>query len=370
MRRVSVIQLGAGQVGREVISIVRAQAPAWRERYGVAVRYAALADSTAFVCAPQSDDETFPPPLAAAVDGRSRGVRFAEREGALTPQGWGHVLDNALSSVASPADIVVIDCATGPGLSPLLAGARAQGAHAVLANKDPLVGPYEDYARLVASPAGGSLRRSATVGAGLPILAAVDALAASGDTLRTLDARASGSLGFLCDRLTQGDTFDVAVREAMAQGFTEPDPRQDLSGFDVARKLLILARAAGRRVELADIHVESLVPPGADALPLDDFLAALPGFSAHLSDRASAARAAGHVLRYIGRIEASGTLSAGLAAIPADHTLAYGSGPDNIFVLRSDRYAARPLVVAGPGAGAQVTASAVVADLLRAIGVL
>lgn len=369
-RRVSVVQLGVGQVGREVVSIVRAQAPVWRERYDVAVRYVALADSTGFVAGRQSDDAPIALPLAAALDARAGGRRFAPREGAAPPEDSSRALDEALSGAGSPADLVVVDCAAGRGTTPFDLRARERGAHLVLANKDPLTGPYGEYARLVASPAGGSLRRAATVGAGLPILAAVDALIASGDAILTLDARASGSLGFLCDRLSHGDSFDTALREAMARGYTEPDPRQDLSGFDVARKLLILARAAGRRAELADIRVESLVPPGYETAPPADFLAALPAFARHLADRANSARAEGQVLRYVGRVDESGALSAGLVALPPGDALAYGAGPDNIFVLRSDRYAERPLVIAGPGAGARVTAGAVVADLLRAIGVL
>lgn len=371
MRRISLVQLGVGQVGMEVLKLVRQNASRWRGDAGVDVRYISVADSSAFVIAAPNGDEPVPQAIDAALASRcDEGAPFAGAERAYSASDQDEVVEDALASVGSPADLVVVDCASGRGTTPFVLRAREQGAHALLANKDPLIGAYDEYSRLVASPAGGSLRRAATVGAGLPILAAVDALAASGDAIHALDVRASGSLGFLCDRLSQGDAFDIALREAMARGYTEPDPRQDLSGFDVARKLLILARAAGRRAELADVRVESLVPPGHESVPLADFLAAAPDFSSHLADRAAAARAEGKVLRYVGRMDESGALSAGLAALPPDDPLAYGAGPDNVFVLRSDRYVERPLVVAGPGAGARVTAGAVVADLLRAIGVL
>ncbi|MGH2515568.1 MAG: hypothetical protein ACRDHP_07920, partial [Ktedonobacterales bacterium] len=236
--------------------------------------------------------------------------------------------------------------------------------------KDPLTGPQSRFAALMLSPRGGSLRASATVGAGLPILAALERAVVSGDTLLALDARASGSLGHLCDRLSRGILFDAAVRAAEEQGYTEPNPRLDLSGFDVARKLLILARTAGLRAELSDVRVESLVPPGADALALDGFRAALPEYAGFLAERVEAARATGRVLRYVGRIAGDGALSAGLVDLPPAAPLARGSGPENVFLLRTARYDTYPMTIAGPGAGIGVTAGAVVADLLRALEVL
>ena len=375
-RYVSLLQLGVGQVGTEVARLIREQAPIWRDRYGVDARYSALADSSGFTLfdpsAPRSADD-FARSFA-VVDGalaaRTAGARFAGLPNAIPPEQWRDVLDRALTDAVVPDNLYVLDCAAGPGTTPLLLEARQAGAQIVLANKDPLTGPMTDFRVLANCDHITLLRCSATVGAGLPILATLAALIASGDTLLALDARASGSLGFLCDRLSQGERFDDAVRAAVAQGYTEPDPRQDLSGFDVARKLLILARAAGLDRELSDVRVESLVPPGAETLDREMFLASLPDYRGFLADRAAEARASGRVLRYVGRITEDNQLSAALVALPPDDAMARGGGPENVFRLRTARYDAYPLTISGPGAGVAVTAGAVVADLLRALEVL
>lgn len=364
-RRVFLLQLGIGRVGTAVAGIVAQQAPRWQAEHDIAIQYEALADSTAFVM-----DAATPGQVAALLAARTDGRRFAGMSGTLPFGAWQNVLERALELADAPANLIVLDCSAGSDTTPLLLAARDAGAHAVLANKDPLVGPLAQFHALRRSPHGGSLRASATVGAGLPILATVERAIVSGDTLITLNARASGSLGFLCDRLSNGTPFDVAVRAAEENGYTEPDPRQDLSGFDVARKLLILARYAGREAELAGVHVESLVPPGLETGTPDEFRAALPDSRDFLTDHVLAARSNGRVLRYVGRIAENGALSAGLVELAPDEALARGSGPENAFVLRTARYDAQPLTIAGPGAGIAVTAGAVVADLLLALEVL
>jgi homoserine dehydrogenase len=367
-RDIALLQLGVGRVGAAVVHIIAAQAERWRERYGLNVRYYALADSTAFLTGKQ----TFltPEAVRAALLAHENGQRFAEQSGAASHDEWTHVLDGSVEAAGDAARVVVLDCASGDAMAPLLLAARAAGASVVLANKDPLTGPLAQYRALAESEYGGSLHISATVGAGLPILSALAASVASGDTIIEIGARASGSLGFFCDELSRGVAFDQALREAMARGYTEPDPRLDLSGFDVARKLLILARVAGASAELADVQVESLAPQGSEALSLAEFVAAIPDYADHLAARASNARSAGQVVRYVARMRPDGELRALLADLPPEHLLARGAGPDNVFVLRTARYDANPLVIAGPGAGIGVTAGAVVSDLLRAAGVL
>lgn len=374
-RVVNLLQLGVGQVGIEVTRMLREQAPIWRERYGVNARYSALADSTGFVVTDESARRSFDfaetrAVVDAALAARASGVRFADLPGAIPAEHWREALERALDDAIISDDLCVLDCAAGPGTTPLLLAAHAAGAHVVLANKDPLTGPMPQFRALAGCEDFALLRCSATVGAGLPVLVTLSGLVASGDRLRTLDVRASGSLGFLCDRLSQGARFDDAVRDAVAQRYTEPDPRLDLSGFDVARKLLILARVAGLEREMSDVQVESLVPPGAEAVPREQFLASLPDYGGFLADRAADARARGQVLRYVGRIDAGGLLSASLIALAPDDPLARGGGPENVFRLRTARYDAYPLTISGPGAGVAVTASAVVADLLRSMEVL
>lgn len=364
-RSISLIQLGVGRVGAAVVDLVRRQATHWQERHGFSVSYAALADSRGFALVRRDTDGE----VVAHVAG---GERPSSLPGSIPVEHWAEVLEAALAGVRAPGDLVVLDCASGPATTPLLLAARAAGACVVLANKDPLTGPQAQYDILVGGMGGqsGSSGISATVGAGLPVVRTLAALVASGDTLLNVSACASGSLGFLCDQLSRGVAFDEALRQAMAQGYTEPDPRQDLSGFDVARKLLILARTAGRIAELTDVRVESLTPPDAVDLPLAAFLDAIPHYADHLAGRATRAQAQGHVLRYVARLDAGGRLSASLLDLPADDPLARGHGPENVFVLHTARYDANPLTVAGPGAGVAVTAGAMVADLLHVVGIL
>ncbi|MGZ3638866.1 MAG: homoserine dehydrogenase [Ktedonobacterales bacterium] len=364
-RSISLIQLGVGRVGAAVVDLVERQAPRWQAQYDFAMSYAARADSHGFALLGRD----------AQVDATAThvaGQRPSSLPGAMSGEHWAEVLDVALAGVRTPGDLVVLDCAAGPATTPLLLAARAAGASVVLANKDPLIGPQAQYDSLIggAGRSGGSLGMSATVGAGLPVVRTLAALVASGDTLLDVSACASGSLGFLCDQLSRGVAFDEALRQAIAQGYTEPDPRQDLSGFDVARKLLILARTAGRSAELSDVRVESLTPPDAEHLPLPAFLAAIPHYADHLADRVTRAQAQGRVLRYVARLDAGGQLSASLLDLPAADPLARGHGPENVFVLHTERYDANPLTIAGPGAGVAVTAGAVVADLLHVAGVL
>jgi aspartokinase/homoserine dehydrogenase 1 len=165
--------------------------------------------------------------------------------------------------------------------------------------------------------------------------------------------------------------FSAIVTEARDAGYTEPDPRDDLSGLDVARKLIILGREMGMRLELRDVAVESLVPAGLDGGGVDEFLAALPRFDAAMRERLAGARASGQVLRYVGRLDrraASATVR--LEALPANHPFANINLTDNIVRYVSARYSQNPLVVQGPGAGREVTAAGVFADLLRLGGYL
>jgi aspartokinase/homoserine dehydrogenase 1 len=204
----------------------------------------------------------------------------------------------------------------------------------------------------------------ATVGAGLPVIDTLQQLVASGDRVLSVEGCPSGTMGFLFGELGRGVPFSQAVRAAMAAGYTEPDPRDDLCGLDVARKGLILGRLLGYGGELSDLAVESLVPEALRDVSVDEFLDALPTLDAEWARRVDDARARGEVLRY--RVRATrGGVRVGLVGAPLGGSLASLEGTDNIFVFTTARYRERPLVVSGPGAGAAVTAAGVLGDLLR-----
>ena len=159
--------------------------------------------------------------------------------------------------------------------------------------------------------------------------------------------------------------FSEIVSSALEQGYTEPDPRDDLTGTDVARKLIILGRELGLRLELDDLQVESLAPAELMKHDVKGFLDGLGNYDEVMAERLKEAQGRGEVLRYIGRLDASGKATVRLESLPADHPFARINLTDNVVRFESSRYSANPLVVQGPGAGPEVTAGGIFADLLR-----
>jgi homoserine dehydrogenase len=190
-------------------------------------------------------------------------------------------------------------------------------------------------------------------------------LQAGGDRIHAVAGVLSGSLAWLFNHYDGLRPFSKFVRAARDAGYTEPDPRDDLSGEDVRRKLLILSRAAGHALEADAVQVDSLVPDALAALAPGDVDAALPSLDAPLRERYAAAYKNGEKLRFIARLQAGGLATVGLEALAADHPLAGGAGTDNRVAIWSDRYREQPLLIQGPGAGAGVTAAALLDDALR-----
>ncbi|WP_411832822.1 homoserine dehydrogenase [Pseudoxanthomonas mexicana] len=243
----------------------------------------------------------------------------------------------------------------------------ARGVHVVTANKLGN-GASELRAQAIAQAirhSGARYGDAATVGAGLPLLRSLRALVAGGDRIHRIEGVLSGSLAWLFNQYDGALPFSHWVRQAQAAGYTEPDPRIDLSGEDVRRKLLILARASGLMLRGEDVQVQSLVPVDLAALPLEEVDAALERLDEPLYAHWRAARDAGARLRFVGRFDGYGdSAEVGLQALDADHPLCGGAGTDNRVAIFSDRYATRPLLIQGPGAGTEVTAAALLDDVL------
>jgi len=254
---------------------------------------------------------------------------------------------------------------TADETGPALRAALERGLDLVLANKRPLSGPVAaaDALWREAAARGRHLLREATVGAGLPILSTFEKLTESGDRVRRIEGCLSGTMGFLFSEMSRGRKFSEVVRAAMNRGFTEPDPRDDLSGIDVARKTLILARMLGFRGELSAIEVESLVPAEARRLARDQFIARLEDWDDMWAARVDDAASRRRVLRYVASATAR-SARVRLEAVGADSPFSALRGTDNQVVFTSDRYLERPLVVTGPGAGPDVTAAGVMNDVL------
>ncbi len=266
----------------------------------------------------------------------------------------------ALEQISLP--FTLIDTTASAGTLPLLRRAIERGATVAMSNKKPLAGPQADWDELVKS---GRVYFETTVGAGLPVINTLQALLATGDEVEQIQGCFSGTLGYLFSQLESGAAFSQALADAKAQGFTEPDPRDDLSGADVARKAVILARLIGRKLEVADVKLEGLFPADMAGLSRDEFMANLGRLDADYAARAAKAKAQGKVLRYVATVTPE-TCKVGLEQVPAPSDIGALSGPDNIVVIQTKRYHDNPLIIKGPGAGLPVTAAGVFADILTA----
>jgi bifunctional aspartokinase / homoserine dehydrogenase 1 len=263
---------------------------------------------------------------------------------------------------------VIVDCTASAAIARHYPEWLAAGIHVVTPNKQAGSADIAFYRTLAeARRAGGShFLYEATVGAGLPIIQTVRDLRETGDRIQTIEGVLSGTLSYLFNVWDGEQPFSALVRDAKAQGFTEPDPRDDLSGTDVARKLIILAREMGLDLELADVELEGLVPESLRSATAEEFLARVPEVDAAMRERFEAARSRGKVLRYVGRLDAdSRRATVGLVEVDRSHFLANMSLTDNVVSFTTSRYNRNPLVVRGPGAGPAVTAGGVFADLLR-----
>lgn len=271
----------------------------------------------------------------------------------------------AALDASEAATKVIVDATASATLAARHAEWLAHGYHVVTANKALAGGELSGWRALQAAlGSGGRYGDSATVGAGLPVLSTLRRLRACGDHLLTLEGVFSGSLSWLFNQYDGSRPFSELLREARRLGYTEPDPRSDLSGEDVARKLLILARNAGFSLGSDEVQVEGLVPEALRALDAEAFLARLGELDAPLAARHAAAASRGCVLRFLARLNQRGLARVGLAEVPLTHPAARLYGTDNQFALSTTRYNTQPLVIQGPGAGPEVTAQALLGDVL------
>jgi len=346
VKRLEIVQLGLGHVGRAVAQIVLEERKRWSGD-GIEVKYRAVSDTSGALVG----EELLPQAIRLKVEG-----------GRLSDLGV-EPLEDVLGSAPEPGFTrVVVDVAVHGGTFALnLLGIRG-GAYLVLSNKGPLSGStaqYEQLRRMIPD----RLWHEATVGAGMPIISTMDGLLKTGDEILEIQASPSGTLGFIMSAVEGGRSFSEAVKDAVDLHYAEPDPRDDLSGLDVARKALILARMMGREIEPEDIPYESLVPEGLEHVPLQEFMRRLPEHDEAFVARLLAVEEH-HMLRYLVRIPQSGPVKVGLQDTPVESPFGPISGPENVFDFRTRRYSDVTLTVRGPGAGPERTASGVVWDLL------
>ena len=339
---------GVGNVGAALLTQIEAMAQRCDQGGGTVLRLAGVASSRRGLL-------------------NAGGVTIADWQQQLEVSDCGAdaVIEQALEPTRSPR--IFVDCTASEEVSARYEELLASGAAVVAANKRAFSGSMGLY-RALTNPGGRDARAyfETTVGAGLPVLRTINDLVATGDEVVSVEGVFSGTLGFVLGEVMAGQSFSEALAEARAKGYTEPDPRADLSGHDVVRKLLIVARVAGMVIEPADVSVELLLPgDGWQDGGVDAFMAQTRGVDETFAQRRASAIEQGRHLCFLGSVSRE-SATVGLTAVAPEHPCFGLRGTDNVVIIRTARYPT-PVVVRGAGAGPEVTAAGVLADILAAV---
>ncbi len=340
--------IGAGGVGSELLSQLAREADHLREQFDLSLRVRAICDSQRMIL----DDA---------------GIDLASDWRARLADGEQLDLEAFVAHVDAPhlPHAALVDCTSSQAVADRYLGWLERTIHVITPNKKASSGDLDTWRALRAQRRAHYLHET-TVGAGLPIVHTARELVQTGDRFRRVEGIFSGTLSYLFNTYDAQTPFSELVRQARGLGYTEPDPRDDLSGADVARKLVILSREAGADLSLDLVTVSSLVPSALVDCSVDVFLERLAEHDDAIAARYAEAAERGEVLRFVGTFDAA-TMEASvkLGSYPTSHPFARVQKTDNIVQLTTDRYADNPLVIQGPGAGPGVTAAGVFADLLR-----
>ncbi|MCO7226776.1 bifunctional aspartate kinase/homoserine dehydrogenase I [Pleionea sp. CnH1-48] len=351
-RIISVVLYGVGTIGAELIQQIQQQQQHLLKQR-IDIRVIAIANSRQLLW-------------------NEQGIALDNYQEALANSSSNSSIDELLNlcQQGCPLNPVFVDCTSNDDLAMAYTRILDSGLHLVAANKKANTASMKYYNALRDSTQH-SLKKfcyETNVGAGLPIIGQVQNLVRSGDKLQAFDGILSGSLSYIMGRLQDGLTFSKAVIEAKEKGFTEPDPRDDLSGMDIARKLLIIAREFGLEAELSDVEIDPLLPSHFNANgSVEDFLSRLPELDGSYTEKNQAAEQHSKALRYAGTIEPDGKMKVQLLAVDSSHPLFGIRDGENAFSFTTQRYNPVPLVIRGYGAGAEVTAAGVFGDILQTI---
>ncbi|KMK50957.1 aspartate kinase [[Actinobacillus] muris] len=348
---VDIFLVGVGGVGGELIEQIKQQKD-YLSQKDIEIRVCALANSNKMLL---------------NANGLNLDNWKSDLENATQPSDFDVLLSFIkLHHVVNP---VFVDCTTAQSVANLYARALKEGFHVVTPNKKANTSSYAYY-QLMRENARQSQHKflyETNVGAGLPVIENLQNLLAAGDEVEKFEGILSGSLSYIFGKLEEGLSLSEATKLAKEKGFTEPDPRDDLSGQDVARKLLILARECGLALELADIEVEGVLPKGfSEGKTTDEFLAMLPELDAEFAEKVAQATACGNTLRYVGVIE-NGKCRVAIQAVGSDDPLFKVKNGENALAFYTRYYSPIPLLLRGYGAGNDVTAAGIFADILRTL---
>jgi homoserine dehydrogenase len=364
VKRIHLVQVGVGLIGGTSITQVIDNRARWRDQLGIDVSYAALIDIDGAIVAEDrngfTDDQ-----LTAALTARKNRAGMAEIAAAGGLHRYAGV--DAIAEVAEMGAFIVADTAAGSATAPIASRTLELGGGMVFSNKSPFAlatgDPVGDRI-WAAAGAAGTIRYETTCGAGLPVISTLRSLLDTGDEVIEIMGTVSGTLGAIFSDVAAGKSFSSAVRSAKERGYTEPDPRDDLSGLDVARKALILARTIGRTIDLSDLTIESLVPETLRDVSVAEYLDRVAEQDEEMAARAAVASLEGKTLKYVAVVRPEGPISVGVQPVATTTVLGALQGPENIITFRTKRYDDYPMNITGPGAGAAVTAAGVLADIL------
>ena len=353
-KQIAIGIMGYGSIGQELHKQILDERKILQERENISLDILALSNSQKMMLSEDNID------LKSASN-------VTEKIEALEQSNTNEMINHMLRQ--SAYGHIIIDCSASDEAPDEYSNIFENGISIVTANKKGLSGNIDRYKSIMNSK---NLNEAdflyeTTAGAALPFVKSVSDIASSSDSIKKIEGVFSGTLAYLFNSYDASMPFSELVNDALKQGFTEPDPRDDLSGMDVARKLVILAREMGLDMNVNDIHVESLVDPNHLSLSVNEYLEAMSSGDQAMNDRYQNALENNEKLSYVAQIDESGNASVSLKNLSNDHSFFSLKGTENIIAIHSDYYSNYPLVLRGPGAGREVTASGLFFDLLSII---
>ncbi|XP_021827504.1 uncharacterized protein LOC110768129 [Prunus avium] len=368
-KNISLILMGVGGVGRQLLQHI-VSCRSLHAKQGIHLRVVGVSDSKSLVVASDAftmelGDTFLMEVCRVKSDGASLSTisGYGESKVFTNSESTKKIIDVA-AFLGKSTGLALVDCSASSETIPVLTQVVDLDCCIVMANKKPLTSTMEDYDKLISYPR--RIRHESTVGAGLPVIASLNRILSSGDPVHRIIGSLSGTLGYVMSEVQDGKPLSQVVQSAKNLGYTEPDPRDDLSGMDVARKALILARLLGRRINLDDIKIESLYPEemAPSVMSIEDFLGTgILSLNKDIQERVSKASLNGNVLRYVCTIDAS-RCQVGIQELPKDSPLGRLRGSDNVLEIYTRCYNDQPLVIQGAGAGNDTTAAGVLADII------